>query len=123
MAEEVKNVNLINVESKKTDRAVSFERDLGQSLDDAVTKFGEDVVFSIYHAQAVVKAQSAARRVLDIDTKSEEDAVTAGASYTPGVVVRRTGAKKDPIAAAAALVKAGDMSKAELIRLINEQLA
>lgn len=47
--------------------AVSVNIDLGKNLQDAVKKFGEDIVFSHYHGSAVIAAQSRIRAAIAED--------------------------------------------------------
>ena len=54
---------------------------------------------------------------------SVEDAIKAGAEYTPGVQKRSSGSKKDPIAVLAAKVKAGEMTEEEVLAAVRAQLA
>jgi hypothetical protein len=84
----------IKVKSPKSGREISFERGFGDSLADSIKTYGEDVVHSIFCAQAVIKCQAAARSTLDAlnddgtPVHTEEEAVEAGMGYTPGVVTR-----------------------------------
>ena len=52
----------INVTSKKTDRHVEFEFDLGETVQRAVELFGETAVKDIFDAGAIVLIQGVARR-------------------------------------------------------------
>ena len=68
--------------------------DLGEDLEDAITKFGEGVVFSNFQASAKITAQAAMRRYMDAK-KSPEEITVLMAEWKPGVTVKRT---KDPVA-------------------------
>lgn len=120
-------MSTINVTSRKTARSASFEYDLGKNLDEAVAKFGADVVFAAFEDAAVVKIQGVVRRNLDDEKKSVEDAVQAGQNYTPGVVSRKGGgAKKDPVAALATKINAPettDEEKAKLKKQLKDLIA
>lgn len=111
----------IQVYSKKTDRKVQFEKSFGDSLDEATSLYGADVVFSIFNQQAVIKCQSKVRLVLD-KGGSEEDAVAAGQNYTPGVTTRAR-VSVDPIAQLAAKVTSGELSMGDLQAQLEAQLA
>ena len=107
----------INVKSPKTGREVSFERDFGSSIEEAVEMFGADVVLSTFVSQATIRAQGAARTVLN-----SEDAVKAGESYTPGVVRKSGGSKKDPFNQLAALVNSGSVSQEDILAELQKRL-
>ena len=68
--------------------------DLGEDLEDAITRFGEGVVLSNFQASAKITAQAAMRRYMDAK-KSPEEIVALMAEWKPGVTVKRT---KDPVA-------------------------
>lgn len=69
--------------------------DFGESLEDAITKFGEAVVFSNFKASAKITAQAAMRRYLEAK-KSAEEIVKLMAAWKPGVAIERV---SDPVAA------------------------
>lgn len=72
--------------------------DLGDNLTDASTKFGEEVVFSNYLANAKISVQSGIRRY--IKAGLDNDAIQAKFdTYKPGVTIDRV---VDPIATLAA---------------------
>lgn len=113
----------INVESRKTGRKISFAKDLGTSLEDAVDKFGAQVVFNLFRSAAVIKCQAPTRATLDNEEKSEDDAIEVGQNWKPGIVaVRKGGAKKDPIAALAEKVKSGELTMEQLTALIAARI-
>lgn len=112
----------INVQSKKTDRSITFTRNFGQDLEEASSLFGAEVVHSVFTAQAIIRAQGAARTVLDNGDNGPEQAISSGEAYTPGVV-RRTGkAKKDPFDALAERVKSGDLTQEELMEELQKRI-
>ena len=114
----------IEVKSPKTDRSVSFERDFGDTLEKAAEMFGADVVHSIFVAQAVIRAQGAARTTLDNGDNSSEQAVESGQSYTPGVARRGGGKKKaDPFDQLAEKVKSGEISQEDLLAELQKRMA
>ena len=113
----------ITVVSKKTNRQVEFSRNFGESLAQAAEMFGEDVVLSTFTAQAVIRAQSSARAVLDKDASEPDSAIAAGQAYTPGVVRRSGGGpKKSAYKALAAKVAAGEITMEEIQAQLSEAL-
>ena len=114
----------IEVKSPKTDRSVSFERDFGDTLDKAAEMFGAEVVHSIFVAQAIIRAQGAARTTLDNGDNSAEQAIESGQSYTPGVARRGGGGKKkaDPFDLLADKVKSGELSQEDLLAELQKRM-
>ena len=114
----------IEVKSPKTDRSVSFERDFGDTLDKAAEMFGADVVHSIFVAQAIIRAQGAARTTLDNGDNSAAQAVESGQTYTPGVARRGGGGKKkaDPFDLLADKVKSGELSQEDLLAELQKRM-
>ena len=113
----------INVKSPKTDREVEFVRDFGSTIEESVELFGADVVHSIFLAQATIRAQGAARSVLDKDDKAPDDAITAGETYTPGVVRRGTGGKKDPFNVLAEKLSSGALTQEDILAELQKRMA
>lgn len=114
----------ITVNSPKTDRSVSFVRNWGKDLEEAVQMFGAEVVHSIFVSQATIRAQGAARTVLDKDENGAEAAVQAGLSYTPGVQRKGGGGKKkDPFAVLADQIKSGKLSQEDLMAELQRRLS
>ena len=113
----------INVKSPKTDREVSFERDFGSSIEEAVEMFGADVVLSTFVSQATIRAQGAARTVLNSDDKGVDDAIKAGETYTPGVVRKSGGSKKDPYNQLAEMINSGSVSQEDILAELQKRLA
>jgi hypothetical protein len=87
----------IKVKSLKTNREVEFEVNFGDTLAESIEAFGEEAVHDIFLSQAVIRAQAAARTVLDERKDNEaplseenppvnspEDAIAAGQGYKPG---------------------------------------
>jgi len=112
----------INAKSPKTGREVSFVRDFGSTIEESVELFGSEVVHSIFQAQATIRAQGAARSVLDKDDKSPDEAVKAGETYTPGVVRKGGGSKKDPFKVLAEKMISGQISKDEIMAELEKRL-
>ena len=123
MSESKPGESLISVVSKKTNRQVEFTRNFGETLAQAAEMFGEDVVLSTFTAQAIIRAQSSARAVLDKDDSTPESSIAAGEAYTPGVI-RRSGGKpkKSAYKALAAKVASGEITMEEIQEQLTEAL-
>ena len=75
----------IKVEAKLTDsEPVSVDYDFGDNLDEAVSVYGEEVVFSRYKAAAVIDLQAYMRNQIRAE-KSEAEIRTAVSEWKPGV--------------------------------------
>ena len=89
----------VEIKAKKKvgdeDKEATIYVDFGENLTDAVTKFGEAVVFSNFKASAKITAQAAMRRYLEAK-KSAEEIVKLMAVWKPGVAIERV---SDPVAA------------------------
>ncbi len=113
--------NAIIVKSKKTGRAVEFSRSFGETLSEAAELYGEDVVLSMFTASAVIRAQAAARAVLERDGSTDDEAIEAGMTYTPGIIRRRgTSAKEKAFGAIKDALSDGSLSQEELTAKIAE---
>ena len=116
--------NSIDVTSKKTGRSVTFIRDFGKDLDASIQAFGAEVVHSNFLGMVTIKAQAAARGILNNSVKSPDDAIKAGEGYTPGIVRRGGGGKKkDPMDVLADRVKSGKASAEELMAELQKRIA
>ena len=113
----------ITAKSPKTGREVEFVRDFGSTIDESVELFGSEVVHSIFIAQATIRAQGAARTVLDKDDKSADDAITAGETYTPGVVRRGGNSKKDPFNVLAEKMNSGQLTQEDILAELQKRMA
>ena len=113
----------ITVKSPKTGREVEFVRDFGSSIEEAIEMFGAEVVLSTFVSQATIRAQGAARTVLNSEDKSADDAIRAGETYTPGVVRKSGSSKKDPFNVLAEKMVAGQLSKDEIMAELEKRLA
>ena len=127
-AEKDRNMK-IDTKSPKTGRAVEFDVDLGENLQDAVDKFGDDVVYNLFIDAAVIKAQARARNLMnpgkdkDKDPGMEPDAVIAEMSaWTPSLSLRKAA---DPAVALNRLItamsKLGPEEKAALAATLKEK--
>lgn len=114
----------IEVNSPKTDRSVAFVRNFGATIEESVEMFGAEVVHSVFTAQAIIRAQGAARTVLDKGENGGEQAVEAGLAYTPGVVRRSAGGgKKDPFNVLAEKMKSGTLTEEQLLEELKKRMA
>jgi hypothetical protein len=81
---------------KKDNRTISVDYDFGASLQDAVNRFGEAVVFSFFEDNATIALQQRIRAWMEADL-SDADINAKVAEWKPGVKSPRTGGKKkDP---------------------------
>lgn len=106
----------IEVTAKKGSRELTTSYDFGDNLQDAVAKFGEEVVFSNMRQSMKISLQALLRRGID---KAQEDSVilAQAAAWKPGVATER---QSDP--AANVLAKWGMLSpeqKAELLKKLK----
>jgi len=79
----------VTARAPKSNKEAVITVDLGANLDDAVTKFGKEVVFSNFKRTVVITIQAGMRRLLEAG-KSAEDIQKAYANYRPGVAMERT---------------------------------
>ena len=54
----------VEVKTTKDDRSLTFPLEIGQTVEENINLFGEDVVQSIFKAQAVIKAQAYVRSLM-----------------------------------------------------------
>lgn len=88
--------------------------DLGENLQDAVARFGEQVVFSNYQANVKITAQSRMRSLKE-KGKSDDEIAAEMAKFVPGVSAERT---IDPVAMI--LGRADKMSEDDVMALIEK---
>ena len=75
----------MKIEAKLTDsEPVSVDYDFGDTLAQAVEKFGEEVVFTRYKAAAVIDLQAYMRNMIRSE-KSEDDIRSEVAAWVPGI--------------------------------------
>lgn len=88
---------MIEVKATKSgmDREVSALVDLGDNLEDAVSKFGADVVLTNFQSQAKIRAQAIMRDML-VDGKTDEEISEFMQTWKPGTTRERN---IDPTAA------------------------
>ena len=87
----------VSAKAPKVDKEAKILVDLGDNLDDAVARFGEDVVFSNYQANVKITVQGGIRRYLEAG-KTQEEIQSLFEGYKPGVTLERV---VDPVAALA----------------------
>lgn len=113
----------ITTRAPKTDRELVVEYDFGSSLQDAISKFGEAVVFSNFQDSAVISLQANVRRMLEMkeDKRLSDDEIKAKvAAWKIGVKAVRTSDSKEKL-----LEKFNKLSaegKAELIAAIKASM-
>jgi hypothetical protein len=89
-------------------KEITVNCDLGENLEDAVNKFGAEVVFTNARAAFKITAQSAMRRYLEMGLDSK-NIIDKMATWKPGVSAERV--TVDPVTAL--MGKWGSMSEAE----------
>ncbi len=77
---------MIDVTAKKDGKEATIQYDFGNDLDDAVAKFGKDVVFSNFVQSAKITLQSIVRRYLVTDGDIQGLTTT----WKPGMQMQRT---------------------------------
>lgn len=88
-----KTIKIEGEEDKNLEATVMY--DFGDTLSDAVDKFGEEIVFGCYSAQAKISGQAAIRRQME-NGKSQEDITASMTDWKPGQKMERV---TDPVAA------------------------
>lgn len=104
----------IKVKAPKVSKQWEGVYDFGDNLDEAVAKFGADVVFSGFVSDARIAAQSIAREALEKGKEAEEIATILDA-WKPGVSRMRA---SDPLAAITS--KFAKMSQEEKIAFLQK---
>lgn len=87
----------VKAKAPKVNKEAAVTVDLGVDAQDAITRFGDKVVFSNYLANAVIGVQSAIRRYLE-KGKTQEEIQAIMNTYKPGVTLERV---IDPLSALA----------------------
>ena len=77
------------------EKNAAFAYDFGDTLEIARKKFGDDIIFSNFKANAKITAQAAIRRMLE-DKKSPEEIAAKMKDWKPGVALERV---IDPVSA------------------------
>lgn len=102
-------------------RSMSVEYDFGGDLTTAEDRFGEEVVFNNFVAQAKINLQSALRRWMKPDgegnSKTDEEIATLVSEWEPSAKVLK---KKSNVDKAKALLgKLSDEQRAELLQAMR----
>jgi hypothetical protein len=93
-----KSMTEVSAKAPKIGKEAKILVDLGETAEDAIARFGAEVVFSNYLANVKIGVQSAIRRYLEAGL--DGDAIQAKfENYKPGVTLDRV---VDPVAALAA---------------------
>ena len=110
----------IEVTANKGSRSLTVSYDFGDNLQDAVAKFGEDVVFSNMQQSMKISLQALIRR--GIDKATEDEAIIAqAAAWKPGVASQRAA---DPVASITAKWAAlTPEARAELLKKLKSMQA
>ena len=103
-----------------TPRGVTFDVDYGEDLAAATEKYGDKVIFDYFLNTARLKVQGVARAKLTAGG-TDEEAIAAGEAFVPGTIVRQSGGGS-AIKKLVGQVKAGKMSRQELIDLLSKEL-
>ncbi len=123
----------IKVSSKKTNRSVTFQRNVGTSLDELVALYGADPVRDMAISEFKVRCQGAARTMMDVvETIEGEDipkyttdqAIEAAVSYVPGQSRRRVDAgvsKEKAFNLMAKQLESGEMTLEQLMAEIQRR--
>ena len=80
-----------NITASKDGKEVTVTVDIGSDLQDAISRFGEDVVWSNFRQSAVISAQGNARRRLKAG-QTQEQIQEALDKWHPGAAPERSGA-------------------------------
>lgn len=90
---------LTEITAKKSidgvDKTAGFAYDFGDTLEVARKKFGDEIIFSNFKANAKITAQAAIRRMLE-DKKTPEEIAAKMKDWKPGVALERV---IDPVSA------------------------
>lgn len=110
----------LGTEDNSPSATVNF--DFGDNLDEAVTLFGADVVYSRFKAAAVVDLQALIRRHLDGETpKTEAEIQALVTEWRPGVTTRKRKSTKEKAEELFATLSEAD--KAALLEQLMSQAA
>lgn len=99
---------------KSSGREISVDYDFGDNLQDAVAKFGEDVVFSQFNRNAVIALQGFVRGKLRSEV-ADEEIHRLVESWKPGVAQRSGKPKSEKV-----LDMFASMSEDAQLALLNQ---
>ena len=117
---EVKNAAGEVVTPAVVTRKIESEYDFGDNLADAVSKFGEEVVFSSFVASAKVDAQALIRRHLKSNVPAVEG-VSTERPYTDDEIATKLNAWKPGVKAERSAASATDKMEALLGKMTQAQ--
>ena len=103
------------VGTEETSPSASVTYDFGDNLDEAVSKFGADVVYARFKSASTVDLQALIRRHLDSDTpKSAAEIQELATAWKPGVQTKKRKSAGEKIQDLL-----GDMSEADRTALLE----
>ena len=112
-----------NVKNTDTKRALELTTDFGKDVQDAIKKFGAEVVFSLYEDAATIQAQGKARAMLGVKKgadgyKSDETIKKEMSAHKPHI-----GRKSDPVKRKARMLNtfknANEAERAEILAMLT----
>jgi hypothetical protein len=108
----------VSTRAPKKDKELKVSYDFGDSLEEAVAKFGAEVVYSNFKQSAVISLQGNVRRYLDKGELTDEQIVGKVAEWKPAVAKVSTSDAKETI-----LKKFDKMSAADKAALIEQLMS
>jgi hypothetical protein len=115
----------VKAKSGKGGPEVTITRSFGTNLPDAVERYGEEHVFTVFKRAAIIAVQNGMRNILKSEEGTAEQAIAAGLEWTPSIV-RRGRAPKAPVDPKTVVEKAlasGAMGVDELRALLEQRIA
>ena len=100
---------------------VEFEKIFGANLTEAAELYGKDVVYSLYHRQAVISCQARVRSALSKGS-TKEAAIEGGRSFVPGLHSRVPRVKVNPVESLAQQVIDKKLSMEELMEQVRARI-
>lgn len=114
----VEEIEATSTKLKLAGRTAKIKYDFGKTLDEAIAKFGKEVIHSNFKANATVTIQSGMRHLAEAG-KTDVEIQQVYNSWKPGVA--RVKAAVDPVAALIAKFPTLDPAKQEeLLRSLRE---
>lgn len=110
----------IEVTANKGSKSLTVSYDFGENLQDAIAKFGEEIVFSNAVQSMKISLQALIRRGFDKGVEDSQIAEQA-AAWKPGVAAQR---QSDPVAAITAKwANLSPEARAELLKKLKSMQA